>query len=337
MVVICAGVVMNVLLAIFIFWSIHYIRGSYLQETTDIGYVVEGSGAAKAGLRAGDRILAINGKPVHHWEEVQTVMYIENLGNDITLALDRHGRDTSLMIPARTLKSPSDNQPEISVAHTIAAIDMVETGMPADRLGLKAGDILDSLNGQAAQWPIVIPMIKQHAGKTILLVWKRGEQSLRGTTTVTPEGRIGIRLGGRYIGPSRQIKYTLLQALPEGLNDIRQSVVLFALTVGKIATGKTSVKESFGGPVAIAQLATQSADAGLLVFIWFMAQLSMSLAILNILPIPALDGGHLLMLAIEQLIGRELPHRVKIAIQQVGFILLLAFMAFIIYNDISKF
>jgi regulator of sigma E protease len=337
MVVICAGVVMNVLLAIFIFWSIHYIRGTYLQETTDVGYVVEGSGAAKAGLRAGDRILAINGKPVHHWEEVQTVMYIENLGNDITLALDRHGRDTSLMIPARTLKSPSDNQPEISVAHTIAAIDMVETGMPADRLGLKAGDILDSLNGQAAQWPIVIPMIKQHAGKTILLVWKRGEQSLRGTTTVTPEGRIGIRLGGRYVGPSRQIKYTLLQALPEGLSDIRQSVVLFALTVGKIATGKTSVKESFGGPVAIAQLATQSADAGLLVFIWFMAQLSMSLAILNILPIPALDGGHLLMLAIEQVIGRELPHRVKIAIQQVGFILLLAFMAFIIYNDISKF
>lgn len=337
MLVICAGVIMNVLLAIAIFWSLHYLRGTYLQETTDIGYVVEGSGAEKAGLRAGDRILAINGKPVHHWEEVQTVMYVENLGNDLAIAVRRSGRDTSIMVPARAIKTPSDNQPEIGVAHTLATIDNVEAGMPAEGLGLKPGDVLDSLNGRAVQWPIVIPMIKQQAGKPILLSWKRGQESMRGTATVTPEGRIGIRLGGRYVGPSRQVKYTLLEALPEGLKDIRQSVLLFALTIGKIASGKTTVKESFGGPVAIAQLATQSADAGILVFIWFMAQLSMSLAILNILPIPALDGGHLLLLIIEQLLGRELPHRVKIAIQQAGFVLLLAFMAFVIYNDISKF
>ncbi len=105
----------------------------------------------------------------------------------------------------------------------------------------------------------------------------------------------------------------------------------------KIVVGEASVQQSFGGPIAIAQLATQSAEYGLIAFLWFMAQLSMSLAILNILPIPALDGGHLVMLVIEKVIRREIPHRVKIAIQQVGFILLLAFMAFVIYNDISRF
>ena len=139
------------------------------------------------------------------------------------------------------------------------------------------------------------------------------------------------------MGPSKQIHYTLLQAFPEGLKDIGQSVSLFTLTIGKIFAGKATVKESFGGPVAIAQMATQSAESGFLVFVWFMAQLSMSLAILNILPIPALDGGHLLLLIIEKIFRREIPHKVKLAIQQAGFILLLAFMAFVIYNDISKF
>ncbi len=335
--VLCAGVAMNVLLAVIIFWAIHYTRGTFIQATTEVGYVAEGSAPDLAGLKPGDQILSINNTPVHHWEEVQDVMYIENLGNDLSLTVEREGKQIPIFIPVQGRKSPTDVQSEIGVAHTEAIIQDVMSNMPAQQLGLKGGDILLTLNGKQISWPSIVTLIKQSAGKDITLAWKRGDQLLSGSTTVTNDGYIGIHIGGRYVGPSKQIQYTLLQAFPEGLKDIGQSVSLFTLTIGKIFAGKATVKESFGGPVAIAQMATQSAESGFLVFIWFMAQLSMSLAILNILPIPALDGGHLLLLVIEKIFRREIPHKVKLAIQQAGFILLLAFMAFVIYNDISKF
>jgi regulator of sigma E protease len=155
--------------------------------------------------------------------------------------------------------------------------------------------------------------------------------------TVNDSGKIGVGLMSAYRGPITHTDYTPGQAVVEGAVEATETVRLFILTIQKIVIGQASVKQSFGGPIAIAQLATQSAEYGLMAFLWFMAQLSMSLAILNILPIPALDGGHLVMLIVEKIIRREIPHRVKIAIQQVGFLLLLGFMAFIIYNDISRF
>ncbi|MBI3189882.1 MAG: site-2 protease family protein, partial [Ignavibacteriales bacterium] len=95
--------------------------------------------------------------------------------------------------------------------------------------------------------------------------------------------------------------------------------------------------ESFGGPIRIAQMATQSAEYGLGSFLTFMAMLSVSLAVLNILPIPALDGGHLALMIYEKITRREIPLKVKLGIQKAGFVLLLAFMAFVIYNDIASF
>ena len=335
--VISAGVVMNVLLAIVIFWSLHYINGSYVAETTEIGSVSEGSAFEKAGLLAGDKILSINNKNVKSWDEVQNLIYLENLGNDINMEIERNNNRVQVFIPAKSIAIPSETQAGITVGHTISIIDAVEANMPADKLGLKSGDVIISVDSIPAGYPRVVSLIRQRAGKSITLSWKRGEQIQTGTVNVTPEGRIGIKINARYVGPYRHIEYTIIQALPEGIKEIGQSLRLFYLTISKLFAGKVSIKESFGGPIAIAQMATQSAESGILVFVWFMAQLSVSLAILNILPIPALDGGHLVIMMYEQTFRREIPPKVKIVIQQIGFILLLAFMAFIVYNDISKF
>lgn len=338
MLTICAGVIMNVLLAVLIFWAIHYLRDALVQETTDVGYVAENSAFEKSGLRAGDKILTINGKAVTRWDEVQNSIYIENLGNAIDMNVERGGSHSSIHIPPKTIPPPSDGQMGIYVAHTICTIDSVEPNTPAAKLGLKSGDTLLTLNSVAVPYPQIAVVIRQHAGDTIALSWKRGDQVLSGRTNVTKtEGRIGVKIAGRYVGPVLRIHYTLLQAFPAAIAETEQSVYFFWLTITKIFSGKASVRESLGGPIAIAQIATQSAESGFLSFIWFMAQLSMSLALLNILPIPALDGGHLIMLVYEKIFRREIPQKVKIAVQQAGFILLLALMAFIIYNDIAKF
>jgi regulator of sigma E protease len=337
MLVISAGVIMNVLLATGIFWTIHYLRSSYIPETTVVGYVVPGGVFAKAGLQDDDSVVAVNGKIVTEWDQLQNQIYIENMGNEITLDVRRGTSDVRVVIPPKAISPSMDMQPEMYMGHSIAFIEAVEGGKPAERMGLKPGDTIQSINGRMVTQPQLIAQIKGSAGKPITLTWKRGDSILTGTETVSAEGRIGVKVDGLYAGPKREVRYTLLQALPEGIKDVGQSVHLVYLTVSKLFEGKASVKESLGGPIAIAQMATQSAESGFLVFIWFMAQLSMSLAVLNILPFPALDGGHLALLLYEKIFGREIPNKVKIIIQQAGFILLLAFMVFVIYNDISKF
>jgi len=337
MLVLSAGVIMNVLLAIFIFSWIHYNQGSYVAQTTDVGYVPEHSAFANAGLREEDKIISINNQPVQQWDEVQNLLYIENLGNDIHLGVERQHQQLEIFIPAKGIKPPSDSIPTLMVGHTVATVEAVELNMPAQTLGLLPGDTLLTVNDTAVTQPSAIVLLHRNAGKKITMSWKRGPDTLSGTTTVTDQGRIGIKVGSHYNGPALHIQYSIPQALFQGTLDVGQSVHLFYLTFSKVFSGKTSFKESLGGPVAIAQIATQSAEMGFLTFIWFMAQLSMSLAILNILPIPALDGGHLIMLLYEKIMRREIPYKVKISIQQVGFFLLLAFMAYVIYNDISRF
>ncbi len=338
LIVLSAGVIMNLILAVVIFWNIHFISGKDVMATTQIGYVAEGSAAEKAGLVAGDRILSVNGSAVTQWEELQNELYIENLGSDITITLDRTGEQKTVSISAKDMPGIAAGLLGITPGQSIPIVTGVESSMPAASLGLKSADTLVSID----QVPIkssqqVISYIKGHAGRSLTLAWKRGAETLSGSTTVTKEGRIGISMGSVYVGPMKHVSYGIFQALVEGVKEVGKAVRLFYLTIANLFAGKTSVKDSFGGPVAIAQFATESARLGLQVFLWFMAQLSITLAIMNILPIPALDGGHIMMVLIEKAARREIPFRVKIAIQQAGFVLLVAFMAFVIYNDFTRF
>jgi regulator of sigma E protease len=350
--VISAGVIMNILLAVIIFSMIHSIRGKDSMDTTQVGYVHEGSAAWEAGMRGGDRILSVNGAPVATWEEVQQQVYIENMGRDLEIAVDRRGSTQKVLIGRPQSPEFSMENLGFYIGNSVSFIQTVQSGMPAEKLGVQPGDTILSI----ASIPIesrqqIFDILRANPGKPVEVAWKRpvaarsGTEEgggllpvvMTGTVIVNDSGKIGVGLMSVYRGPLRHIDYSLGEAVNEGVREAGETVRLFVLTMKKIVVGEASVQQSFGGPIAIAQLATQSAEYGILAFLWFMAQLSMSLAILNILPIPALDGGHLLMLVIEKVIRREIPHRVKIAVQQVGFILLLAFMAFVIYNDISRF
>jgi regulator of sigma E protease len=223
-------------------------------------------------------------------------------------------------------------------AHTEIVVSTVEPGKPADKLGLKPLDVLLSLNGTPVMYDKgVIDAVKANAGKPLLVEWKRNDQMMSGTTTPTEDGRIGISFRSRYTGPVTQIRYSLLEALPRGAIDIVNIGGLFAQQIWQLVNGKVAFSQSVGGPIRIAQMATQTAELGILTYLGFMALLSVSLAILNILPFPALDGGHLVFLLYEGIFRREIPVKVKLGLQKAGFVLLLAFMAFVVYNDIMHF
>jgi regulator of sigma E protease len=219
----------------------------------------------------------------------------------------------------------------------LSVVTVVSHGKPAEQIGLQPGDTILAVNGIPVSFGTLQEMIRSNAGKEILLSWAHGNQHVQSHVTPTTEGRIGIELDVAYSGPVIHERYSLLEALPIGIGELKTTSVLFLSNLYQLATGKASLSKSMGGPIKIAQMAKRSADNGLLDFLGLIALLSISLALLNILPFPALDGGHLFFLIYEAVFRREIPTKVKIALQQAGFILLLVFMAFVIYNDVVNF
>jgi regulator of sigma E protease len=339
MIVISAGVIMNIILAIAIFWGINYVQGSVVRETTTVGYVTEKSASAQAGIQVGDKILSINGEPVSTWEDVYSDALVASLKEDVTFVMQRGGGERTIVIPRSLLKETSNDPLGLVPDHTEMIIGSVDPGKPADKLGLKAGDVLLALNGRSIglDQQMVKNIVESHAGKEITVEWRRDSVVMQGTTVPSSDGRIGIIFGIRYFGPVKHIHYTLLEALPRGVTQIGNVAVLFVQQIWQVITGKTPFSQSVGGPIKIAQMATQSAELGWAAFLGFMALLSVSLAILNILPFPALDGGHLAFLVYEMVFRREVPVKVKMGLQRAGFVLLLVFMAFVLYNDIVHF
>jgi len=171
----------------------------------------------------------------------------------------------------------------------------------------------------------------------LTLTWARGTVHMSSSVTPSEKGLIGVELGTADFGRIVMEKYTLTAALPVGIQELKTTSVLFFTNIYKIIIGEASFRKSISGPVAIAKMAKESAESGIPYYIRLLGLLSISLALINILPFPALDGGHLAFLGYEAAFRREIPGKVKIAIQQVGFILLLVFMAFVIYNDVVKF
>jgi len=336
-IVLSAGVIMKFFLAIIIFWGIIYDQGKTIRPVTEIGYITPNSPAAKAGLIAGDKFISINNRAMNNWDEIESSLYTESITKDISLDLQRSNVPLHISIKKDEIPDISEERFGIYPAGLVAVIVTVEHGKPAETAGLQPGDTILAVNGQSVGYGSLQDAVKANAGKEITLTWKRGLQNMSALVTPTFEGRIGISLEIAYNGPIVQESYSFFEALPIGIKELKFTGVLFVSNIYQIIVGKASLSKSVGGPIKIAQMAKRSADVGLLNFFGFIGLLSLSLALLNILPFPALDGGHLVFLAYEAVFRREVPNKVKIAIQQAGFILLLVFMAFVLYNDVINF
>ncbi len=336
-IVLSAGVLMNLLLAVLIFWGIIYHQGKTIRPVTEIGYVVKESPANLAGLQKGDKILSINNQTITNWDEIELSIYTESVTKDLAIEIQRGEQRMTLPLHRSDVPDISEERFGILPSGLTVYVESVEQGKPAEKIGMQPGDTILAVNGIAVGMGSLQDEIHANAGKEVLLTWMRGTEKMDARVTPNAEGFIGIGLGTVYNGPTDHKKYSFFSALPAGIMELKTTSVLFLSNIYQLIVGKASLSKSVGGPVKIAQMAKRSADSGIINFFGFIALLSISLALLNILPFPALDGGHLVFLAYEAVFRREVPAKVKIVIQQTGFILLLVLLAFVLYNDVINF
>jgi regulator of sigma E protease len=337
MIVICAGVAMNILLAVIIFWGIIYYQGKTVRPVTQVGYVAPESPAAKAGFHAGDVITAVNDKAVTHWEEIENAVYTEALTGNLTVRFKRGADPMSITMTQPLTSAILEDRFGLYPAGMAAVVTSIEAGKPAEKSGLKPGDMITSVGGEPVTFQSLQEAVKQSSGKEVAIQWKRDDATINALITPTADGKIGVGFSPVYTGPVERVHYSLLASLPEGISDAWNMSWMNLKSIYQIFAGRVSFSKSVAGPIMIAKMATRSAEVGIISFLGFMALLSMNLAILNIFPFPALDGGHAVFLVYEAVFRREIPAKVKIAIQQIGFVLLLVFMAFVLYNDIIRF
>lgn len=335
-IVMSAGVIMNLVLAVGIFWGLIYTQGRTVRPVTEVGYIVPESVAERSGFQLYDKILAINDAPVSRWDQIESMIYAEFMGEDLVFDLERTGEHLQIDVPRSEILDVSQERFGLFPRGLVAVIGGVQSGKPAETIGLAPGDTIVAIDSVPVSYSSLPPTIRQHAGQEIVLSWKRGDSLMARAVTPTEEGVIGVSLLAAYSGPIERLEYGFFEALPVGIREVWFTSGVFFTNILHLFTGQASLETSVGGPVRIAQMANRSAEGGIASFLGFMALLSISLALLNILPFPALDGGHLVFLGYEAIFRKEVPNKVKIVIQQAGIVLLLVFMAFVLYNDVAN-
>lgn len=336
--VISAGVIMNFLLAIVILAGIYTFMGREVSNTTVVGAVPQASPAFAAGVKPGDKITAVNGTPVSSFEEIQTHL-AATTGQTIELAIDRNGAPMKIQVPRRP-QADEDAQrtPLLYPEKTAILVGSVLDKSPAEQAGLKAQDIIVAVNAApVASIEGFRQDVSQNAGKPMALTVKREANLVQKTVTPGTDGLIGVQIEAIYQGPTKRVRSSLPEALGMGYKETSYFTTQTFAMVGRLFTGKAKFRESIGGPLMIAQLAKKQAASGLGDYLRLLAMISVALACMNILPIPALDGGHLVFIVIEGIIRREVPMKIRVAVQQVGFAVLLLFFVFVFYNDATKF
>jgi regulator of sigma E protease len=333
--VITAGVLMNLLLAWIIFWGANFFQEKEYWKTTTVSEVLPGSLADSIGFKSNDEILSINNTSVTNWQEVTNAIYINTIGDDVTVEVKRNSEKIFLDVPRKKIPEQPDKIFLIPTGLTVASIDSVLPNSPASKAGILKEDIFISLNNSPIRLrQQAIEIISSNPEKSLPLSVRRGQDTVALTVTPGKDGTIGIYIMQSYNGPVEMKSHGFFESIYLGWMEIQKMTALTFKMIGKVIGGNIEFGKAFGGPIKIAQFAAKSADSGILSFLYFLALLSLSLAIINIMPFPVLDGGHLVIIVIETLIKREIPVKVKIAIQNVGFVLLLILMAFILYNDI---
>jgi regulator of sigma E protease len=334
--VLIMGPLMNIALAVVLMWVV-LLRGAdvpaFLDQPPVVGAVPTNSPAAKGGIKPGDRIVRVSGREVRDWEQLSIAIGTKP-GREVPIELVRDGR-------TMTVRVTPDSQTKYEIGdigvlpNVHPRISAVSPGDPADKAGLKTGDKVLAVNGRVMSFSAQLSeAISKHPAEAITITIERGGETRDVSVTPVQRGKKGV-IGIGIQDEFKTIQPGPVQALWMSLERNYQFGGLIFRTLAGLATRETSPKQLMG-PVAIAQLSGEYAAAGIIALLSLMASISLNLGILNLLPIPVLDGGHIFIMALEGLARRDFSAKVKEQMLLAGFVILMALMVTVIYNDLTR-
>jgi regulator of sigma E protease len=331
-----AGPVMNVVLAILIFAGL-FMVGMEIPHLPDVpaivGTVEPGSSAAQAGIVRGDRILAVNGKEVENWQQVLMALITSPAKSQVRIALEHDGHRLDKVVVPQELEKHGIRDTAGLTPLLRPQITQVLPDSPAEAAGLRVGDEIWSIDGlPIADSREFVAHIEKKAGQKVALEIGRDGRPVNLIVTPRSDGGTG-KIG---VGVGVYQKYGPVRAFTAS---VRYNVLIVQETLsilGKVFTREVSAKSAFAGPIEIAKQSGQAAQRSFKDLVYLMGFLSISIAFMNLLPIPILDGGQIFILFIEEVIRRDLSLQVKEVVSQVGFFMILALMATVIYFDVVK-
>ena len=352
--IVAAGPIANLLLAVLLFAST-YIAGVPGQRAI-LADAPPGTAAAAAGIRTGDLVVAVDGEPVKSWQDLRWRLTKAQGRESVALAVEPAGPHAGEPPVLRTVAigqlATSDWEGNALAALGLRAdlgpplIAELVPGKPGERAGLRAGDRIVVVDGMTVRSPGDVALVTS-AKPGVPIVYRVERDGAMEDITVTPEateqsGRVvgiaGLRLKVDPAAAERlalTVRYGPVEALAQGARKTWELSVFTLRMLGRIFTGEASLK-NISGPLTMADFAGQSAQAGTLVFVGYLALISISLGVLNLLPVPLLDGGHLLYYFAEVFKGSPISDRAFEVGQRIGMAMLAVLMALALFNDVSR-
>ena len=343
--VVLAGPMMNILFA-FLLLPLVFLIGhnvpKFFDQPAVVEHVLPNSPAVSAGLQKGDRLVSIDGKSVSTWETViQSIALLP--GQTISLQAERNSELLNFTATIESLEGKEGGilgvEPWFALPQNVV-VGQVQKESPAAMAGFQPKDRITSINGEAvSNWEAMKKRVQKSNGKPMQFSLQRGDsvQNLSVTASLDESGKnwlIGIQ-GEMAALPQVLKKYPFMEAVKRGFSEATKLIGMTFEVLKKLVTLELSYK-TLGGPVQIAHSLAEASSAGFSNFIYFVAFLSIQLGVLNLLPIPVLDGGHLVFLFWEGIRRKPMNIRASIIAQQIGMALLLTLIVFVTWNDLNR-